>query len=272
MQRYEELKKRLLDLCNSQSEIKAVIIIGSQARETCKADEYSDLDLIVACSEPDILLSDDKLTSKLGRIVYSFVEDTIAGEKERRILFENSLDVDMIVMTEDKLAQLIKSHVADDLMNRGFSVYYDNCGISDYIDRASIITQRRYTALSEESFRNLTNDFMFHTVWAEKKIRRRELWTAIMCVNGYLKSKLLIIMEMYEHCVHGESYDTWHCGRMAEQWAEEFITEKLKNCFARYDTDELFSALTATKELFVTLSKMCAKAYGYTTGIEKIDS
>ena len=131
MQRHEELKKRLLDLCNSQSEIKAVIIIGSQARETCKADEYSDLDLIVACSEPDILLSDDKLASKLGRIVYSFVEDTIAGEKERRILFENSLDVDMIVMTEDKLAQLIKSHVADDLMNRGFSVYYDNCVISD---------------------------------------------------------------------------------------------------------------------------------------------
>ncbi len=81
MQRYEELKKRLLDLCNSQSEIKAVIIIGSQAQETCKADEYSDLDLIVACSEPDILLSDDKLASKLGRIVYSFVEDTIAGEK-----------------------------------------------------------------------------------------------------------------------------------------------------------------------------------------------
>lgn len=269
---YDELLKRLLAVCEAQPEIKAVIIVGSQAREISKADEYSDLDLIIACSEPQILLYENNIIGKLGKPVYSFVEDTFAGEKERRILFENSLDVDMIVMTEDKLAQLIKSHVADDLMNRGFSVYYDNCGISDYIDRASIITQRRYTALSEESFRNLTNDFMFHTVWAEKKIRRRELWTAIMCVNGYLKSKLLIIMEMYEHCVHGESYDTWHCGRMAEQWAEEFITEKLKNCFARYDTDELFSALTATKELFVALSKMCAKAYGYTTGIEKIDS
>lgn len=272
MNRYDELLKRLLAVCKSQPEIKAVIIVGSQAREISKADEYSDPDLIVACSKPDILLSDDKLASKLGRIVYSFVEDTIAGEKERRILFENSLDVDMIVMTEDKLAQLIKSHVADDLMNRGFSVCYDNCGISDYIDRSSIIAQRHYTALSEEEFKNLTNDFMFHTVWAEKKIRRGELWTAIMCVNGYLKTKLITVIEMYEHCIHGTAYDTWHNGRMAEQWAEPFIVDKLGDCFSRYDADDLLYALTATRELFLTLAKECASAYGYTTGIPEIDS
>lgn len=272
MNRYDDLMKRLLAVCKSQPEIKAVIIVGSQAREISKADEYSGLDLIVACSKPDILLSDDKLASKLGRIVYSFVEDTIAGEKERRILFENSLDVDMIVMTEDKLAQLIKSHVADDLMNRGFSVCYDNCGISDYIDRSSIIAQRHYTALSEEEFKNLTNDFMFHTVWAEKKIRRGELWTAIMCVNGYLKTKLITVIEMYEHCIHGTAYDTWHNGRMAEQWAEPFIVDKLGDCFSRYDADDLLYALTATRELFLTLAKECASAYGYTTGIPEIDS
>lgn len=272
MNRYDELLKRLLAVCETQPEIKAVIIVGSQAREISKADEYSDLDLIVACSKPDMLLFSDELVGKLGKIVYSFVEDTIAGEKERRILFENSLDVDMIVMTEARLIQLIRSHVANELMNRGFLLYYDGCGISEYIDKSSVVAKIHYTALSEKQFRNLANDFFFHTVWAEKKIRRGELWTAIMCVNGYLKSKLLIVIEMYEHFVHGESYDTWHCGRMAEQWAEEFITEELKNCFARYDTDELLSALKATKELFVTLSKSCAKVYNYTTGIEEIDN
>lgn len=272
MQRYEELKKRLLDLCNSQSEIKAVIIIGSQARETCKADEYSDLDLIVACSEPDILLSDDKLASKLGRIVYSFVEDTIAGEKERRILFEKSLDVDVIVMSEDSLVNLLKSHNADFILNRGFSLCYDACGISQLICKSSKITPCDLTALSEESFCNITNDFIFHTVWAEKKIRRGELWTAIMCVNCYLKTKLITVIEMYERYVHGNAYDTWHNGRMAEQWAEPFIVDKLGDCFSRYDADDLLSALTATRELFLTLAKECASAYGYTTGIPEIDS
>ena len=54
MDRYDELLKRLLAVCEAQPEIKAVIIVGSQAREISKADEYSDLDLIIACSEPQI--------------------------------------------------------------------------------------------------------------------------------------------------------------------------------------------------------------------------
>lgn len=104
MNRYDELLKRLLAVCKAQPEIKAVIIVGSQAREISKADEYSDLDLIIACSEPQILLYENNIIGKLGKPVYSFVEDTFAGEKERCILFEKSLDVDMIVMSEDSAA------------------------------------------------------------------------------------------------------------------------------------------------------------------------
>jgi len=137
----------------------------------------------------------------------------------------------MIVMSEDSLVNLLKSHNADFILNRGFSLCYYACGISQLICKSSKITPCDFTALSEESFRNLTNDFMFHTVWAEKKIRRGELWRAIMCVNGYLKTKLIIIIEMYEHCIHGTAYDTWHNGRMAEQWAEPFIVDKLGDAF-----------------------------------------
>lgn len=59
---------------------------------------------------------------------------------------------------------------------------------------------------------------------------------------------------------------------MAEQWAELFIVDKLGDCFSRYDADDLLSALTAKKELFLTLAKESASAYGYTTGIPEIDS
>ena len=56
-----KLLKRLLAVCKAQPEIKAVIIVGSQAREISKADEYSDLDLIIACSEPQILLYENNI-------------------------------------------------------------------------------------------------------------------------------------------------------------------------------------------------------------------
>ncbi|MFR4023209.1 MAG: aminoglycoside 6-adenylyltransferase [[Eubacterium] siraeum] len=140
MNRYDELMKRLLAVCKAQPEIKAVIIVGSQAREISKADEYSDLDLIIAFSEPQILLYENNIIGKLGKPVYSFVEDTFAGEKERRILFEKSLDVGMIVMSEDSLVNLLKSHNADFILNRGFSLCYDACGISQLICKSSKIT------------------------------------------------------------------------------------------------------------------------------------
>ena len=153
MNRYDELMKRLLAVCEAQPEIKAVIIVGSQAREISKADEYSDLDLIIACSEPQMLLYENNIIGKLGKPVYSFVEDTFAGEKERRILFEKSLDVDMIVMSEDSLVNLLKSHNADFILNHGFSLCYDACGIPQLICKSSKITPCDFTALSEESFK-----------------------------------------------------------------------------------------------------------------------
>lgn len=271
MDRYYEIKQKLLTLCETEQKIKAVILIGSQARDYRKADEYSDIDLIIACSHPEKLLCEDTLIRKLGKPVYSFVEDTIAGEKERRILFEGSLDVDMIILTDDRLKSHLNSHSIDEIMNRGYKLLFDRCGIEGYLDIITVIEKVSYTPLSEEEFRNQANDFFFHTVWVEKKVRRGELWTAIMCINCYLKSKLLIVIEMYERIVHGETYDTRYGGRMIEQWSESFIAEKLKNCFASYNSADLLSALENTKQLYITLCRKCAQAYSYKTGIDEID-
>ncbi len=93
-----------------------------------------------------------------------------------------------------------------------------------------------------------------------------------MCINGYLKSKLLSVIEMYEHIVHGETYDTRYGGRMIEQWSESFIAEKLKNCFAGYNSDDLLSALESTKQLYITLCRKCAQSYSYKTRIDEIDN
>lgn len=272
MERYAQFKQKLLSLCTQQPIIRAVILIGSQSREYCKADEYSDIDLIIACSQPEKMLYEDELLSKLGKIIYSFVEDTVAGEKERRILFEGSLDADLIIMTEENLKKHLSLHETDEILNRGYKPVYDDCGISSYLANIPLITDIFYTPISENEFKNLANDFMFHTVWAEKKIRRGELWTAIMCINGYLKSKLLTVIEMYEHSIHGNSYDTWHCGRMLEQWSEEFITEKLSSCFAHYAPDDLLTALDNTRQLFITLCRQCAAEYSYKTAIAEIDN
>lgn len=90
MNRYDELMKRLLDVCKAQPEIKAVIIVGSQAREISKADEYSDLDLIIACSEPQILLYENNIICKLGKPVYSLLNIPLQ-EKKNAVSYSKNL-------------------------------------------------------------------------------------------------------------------------------------------------------------------------------------
>lgn len=81
MNRYDELLKHLLAVCEAQPEIKAVIIVGSQAREISKADEYSDLDLIIACSDPKILLYENNIIGKLGSLYIHLLKILLQGEK-----------------------------------------------------------------------------------------------------------------------------------------------------------------------------------------------
>lgn len=58
-----------------------------------KADEYSDLDVVIATKKPEGWLYGD-YPEKLGIVKISFVEATLGGGKERRTLYDGSLDVE----------------------------------------------------------------------------------------------------------------------------------------------------------------------------------
>lgn len=263
MERFKEIISRLLTLCSTHEDIKAIIAFGSQCRAIKKADEYSDLDLIVVCDAPEKFLYQDDWLSTLGTIEYSFVESTIANQKERRVLYKGSLDVDFIVVTAEFLPIALENHRIDKLMVRGYRVLYDSAGFASLLEKTPLIDHAANTVLSEFDFKNLVNDFYYHTVWAEKKLLRGEIWTAKICVDAYLKNRLLQMIEIYEVCMNGTRIDIWHDGRMLEQWAENTIIEELKQCFGHYDAKDIKSALEHTTALFTRLSKVCAEKYGF---------
>ena len=107
----------------------------------------------------------------------------------------------------------------------------------------------------------MVNDFVFHTIWASKKIFRGELWTAKMCIDAYLKKYLLKMIEMYS--VSKYHVDVWHDGRFLDRWAEMEILSDLEKCFAHYDREDMVSALLATQNLFTRLASQTAEMKGY---------
>ena len=259
MDRFMNIKEKLLALAKEDKDIKAIVLIGSSTRDTDKADEYSDLDVVIATEKPEEWLFGD-CPEKLGSVKISFVEPTLGGGKERRMLYEGSLDVDMIVFTPDQFEKAIREGVASCVMNRGYEIMYDaeeySALLKEYISH-----ELKPTDLSEPEFINMVNDFFFHTIWASKKILRGELWTAKMCIDAYLKKYLLKIIEMYS--VSKYHVDVWHDGRFLDRWAEKEILSDLEKCFAHYDREDMVSALLATQNLFTRLASQTAEMKGY---------
>lgn len=257
--RYTEIKDKILSIANKDTDIKAIIAIGSSVRSKSKADVFSDLDLIVATDNTEQWIYGD-IPEQLGSMKISFVEDTLGGAKERRVLYENALDVDMIAFTPERFITVIKEGIASWVCNRGYSVLYDAMGAKDLLDEY-VSREITHTLLTEAEYINMVNDFCFHVVWASKKLLRGEIWSAKMCIDSYLKNYLLKMMEM--HCAYKYNIDVWHDGRFLDKWADDIIKESLPKCFAHYDSSDMITSLSETKNLFVKMAKSVAKLKCY---------
>ncbi|MBQ3842875.1 MAG: aminoglycoside 6-adenylyltransferase [Ruminiclostridium sp.] len=257
--RYAEIKRKIIGYAGQDAAIEAVVAIGSSTRSDIPADEYSDLDLIIATSEPEKWYSGE-YPALFGNIRISFIEPTLGGGKERRSIYDEDKDVDMIIFTPVQFETAINDGTAGWVMNRGYSILYDSGRFSEMIEKniKPVVTRPEMT---EEEFVNIVNDFFFHNIWAYKKLRRGELWSAKMCIDAYLKERLLKMIEQYE--IVSGSTDVWHDGRFIDRWADRSIVGELVSCFAHYDTGDCRKALTATHRLFARLASFVAEKRGY---------
>ena len=161
MDRFMNIKEKLLALAKDDEDIKAIVLIGSSTRDTVKADEYSDLDVVIATEKPEGWLYGD-CPKKLGSVKISFVEPTLGGGKERRMLYDGSLDVDMIVFTPEQFKKAIREGVASWVMNRGYEILYDAEGFSTLLEE-HISHELKPTDLAEPEFNNMVNDILYNS-------------------------------------------------------------------------------------------------------------
>lgn len=235
----------------SSSNIKAAVIIGSQARKEFVADEYSDLDIIIISTNPEIYLASDDWLKSISEFNISFIEDTLFGAKERRVLFEDGTDVDFIVLSLEQSTTIKSNQSHCVIFERGFAVIKDEIAISDTLNSFQNLTNftNNPKLLSETEFNNAVNDFWFHSVWASKKIMRGELMTAKSCLDSYMKRIIFSFIENYA-ILKNNSCDIWYNGRFIENWADNWVIEKLSNCYAKYNKIDMIEAIYATMELF----------------------
>ena len=256
---YREIKRKISGYAEQDEAIKAVIAIGSSTRSDVPADEYSDLDLIIVTDSPDRWCSGE-YQELFGNVSISFIEPTLGGGMERRCIYDDDKDVDMIIFTPEQFGKALREGVAQWVMNRGYALLYDGGDYVELIPKFVTPVVSR-SKMNEEEFANTVNDFYFHNIWACKKLRRGELWSAKMCIDSYLKNLLLKMIEQYQLCI--SDADVWHDGRFLDRWADSTVTDELKDCFAHYDNEDCKRAIAATHRLFARLARAVADKSGH---------
>jgi len=260
-----ELEAKIAAWAEEEDEVRAAAVVGSRARTEVPADEWSDLDVVLFARDPNTLLERKDWVGRFGDVRLTFLEPTaVGGQRERRVLYDDGADVDFSVVP----LAILDDPAAVSVAARGIRVLVDKDGVLEQ-RLAELPAPQPSAPPTQHDLDELTADFFYHAIWAARKLRRGELFTAKLCIDGYLKWELLKLLE-WEALSRDADIDTWHSGRFLERWAEPQALAELSEAYARYDEADVRRALWTTIELFRRLAQKTASSLGlaYAKGAE----
>lgn len=223
-----------------QPDVRAAVLLGSQARVDAPADQASDVDVALFVENPAGYLDDAAWIRRFGEPLLSFRERTaVGGFEERRVLFRDGLEVDFAIVPAAVAAEIPPE--ADAVFARGFRVLYTDGVSFPELEPSSIETPPP----TQERFDQLVNDFWYHLLWSAKKLWRGEVLLAKQACDGWLTGRLVELARW-----RSDEADTWHGSRFFERWAGEELVAALGTTFARYDAEDVARALRVKGELF----------------------
>jgi aminoglycoside 6-adenylyltransferase len=263
------LEAAIADWARGRGDVRAAIVVGSRARSDVPADRWSDLDVGLFVDDPSLLAADETWVANFGRPVLTFLEPTAVGDRvERRVLYETGEDVDFPLLDASAWRELASTPEARTVLARGYRILYDELGIGDPLAGEPPPTDP--WPPDPAALRELASDFWYHALWAARKLRRGEVYTAIGCLDGYLKARLVTLLGWHARAVD-PSVDTWHDGRFLERWADPGALAALERAYAHYDLRDVARALWETIDLFEGLEEETARRLGLTVELDHAD-
>ncbi len=190
----EALLAAVTDWGRERSDVRAVLVVGSQARTDTPADQWSDVDLVLVVDDPTPNLASAEWLGAFGRPLLSVVEPTAVGPfTERRVLLETGLEVDFALLPVAAARRMAEDPEGMAVLRSGFGVLVDTLGLEAHL-QASATRPWPPELPDQAAFAQLTHDFWYHLLWAAKKLRRGELWIATQTCNCHLKGLLVTLL------------------------------------------------------------------------------
>lgn len=270
---FKPLLDAFLNWASARREVRAAIIIGSQAQGERVADVFSDLDLVIVTPEPRYFVEEDAWLNAIGLPIVSFRElRATGGELQRRVLFEPGLDVDFIPFSLEEWTALTAGQASAGVLHafaQGYRVILNREGGS--AARLSALLQAFCPpAVPDNSaFQELCADYLYHGLWAAKKLCRGELFTAKLCLDGHMKRLLVTLIEWHARLSsQADGPPIGSRGRFLEQWAPAWIQDRLGAAYGAYAQADLPRALRASMSFFRDVGVEAARRGGHEYPVE----
>lgn len=245
---YHNLEDTISRWARDRPDVRALLVIGSRARENGPVDQYSDLDLVIYTTHPAAYDTDSDWIATFGEIWLSVRSRTGRGDREWLVLFAGGIKADFVIAqaTKDKeLAETLEQSVYADVFRRGVRVLLDKSSAkSSEVLHLSTPESRNLPTGTEFEFG--VNRLILATARAAKFVRRGDLWRSQQQINIDVKQALLTLIEWHARVTRAVDNDVWYDGRFIETWADPRVVSTLPELFARYDRADLYETLTST--------------------------
>jgi len=266
--RMDLMTAAVVDWASEREDIRALLVVGSEARREVPADRWSDLDLIFIIEDPKPYHEDASWIEEFGVPLVTFLEPKPDGHSDRRVIYETDEEVDFVLFPASVLERFGASESVAALLARGYRLLIDRVGIADRLERSA--ARPRPRGPSQDDFDELASDFWYHAFWTAKKLRRGEVFTALECLDGHMKARLVTLLGWHARSLD-PSVDTWHAGRFVERWADPGALAGLEKAFAYYDVRDVARALWETIDLWQGLEEETASRLGFELDLDHAD-
>ena len=261
-----EIQSNFVAWAQTQPDVRAAFVVGSQARRDHPADRWSDVDIILFVKDVERWMQDTAWLKNLGPLVLSVAGRTVAGEPERLALFAGCQQADFVFHNAADLPAMA-AMAADctlawpDTILRGAYPLLDKEGLFPPFPEAC--GPAPAVPPSAEEFRQTLEGFWFSAVYCAKQLRRGELWL-FQNASGGMLWQLLRMVEWQSRVECGWDYDTWHAGKFIAEWAAPEVYAELEGACSHLDAADGWSALNKRLDLFQRLARQVARGLGYT--------
>jgi len=257
------LETRFVAWSETQADLRAAFIVGSQARHDHPADEWSDLDIILLVKDVDYRYRDASWLEEIAPVWLSQMSHTVNGEPERLALFEGGWQVDFVfhpVSAAPEFQHMVSSGNLPETIYRGIRILYDKDGLLPTLPEFEQLPAVKPPSAME--LRQVLDSFWFSAVYCAKQLRRGELWL-FQNASGGMISPLLRVIEWQARAIHGWNFDTWHAGKFIAEWTDPTVYSDLQQVFSHLDVSDGWKALQVRMDLFHSTAHRLSDNLGY---------